>query len=783
MPDSLTHGHELRVRVLGELEVLIGGTPRALPPSKKTRALLAYLAVTGRPQRRDRLCSIFWEIPDDPRGALRWSLSKLRALVDAPNLPRIQADRDTVSIDLQSVDIDLAAIRQEMATGLDGLPTGRLRTLADRFRGEFLEGLDLPACHDFQAWCGAEREDARVAQLRILDTLVARLLDQPDAALPYARAQVRLDVLNEAARARLISLLAEAGRRDEAERQHELGRRLLDESGIARSGELDRAVRASRSSASPVSAENHAPVLAIEEWGNVPLVGRVAELYRLTAAFDDVARRRRERVVLVTGEPGIGKSRLLAELVATVRAGGATVLQGSAYEAETGQPYGPWMDALGQVTAASVGGTLGNELALLMPVFGQATTGKASRDRLFGAVVDLIAAQAHGAPVVIAFDDVHWCDDASAALLHYVLRINRFRPLLVVLAAREGELPDNPSMQSALRALRREQLLDDWRLAPLGLDDTANLVRRLMPSIDADAVFAECRGNPLFAIEFARAAREGKSDLPNSLAGLIRDRVAKLPVSAALVLRWAAVLGQTFSVPRLQALLSAEPAELLNALEILERHGLIVADDGSRGSGDSYAFAHDLVRRAIYSDLSEPRRRLIHRRIAEALMAGVGSDESAAAEIVDHAALAGEMVIAARACVTAGRRCLRLFANTEAFAMARRGMRYAESLAEPDQLKLTLEAMEIALGARQPERPDETMRTLEALSERAMDHGCMEHARLGFHLLGYLRWEGGASSDAQREMLRARDGQPLSRRRRARRRDGGGRALPRPAGT
>ena len=276
-----------------------------------------------------------------------------------------------------------------------------------------------------------------------------------------------------------------------------------------------------------------------------------------------------------------------------------------------------------------------------------------------------------------------------------------------------------------------------------------------MPSIDADAVFAECRGNPLFAIEFARAAREGKGDLPDSLGGLIRDRVARLPVSAALVLRWAAVLGQTFTVPRLQTLLRMEPAELLDALEILERHGLIVADDGPRGGGDSYAFAHDLVRRAIYGDLSEPRRRLIHRRIAEALMNGAGNDESVAAEIVDHAALAGEMVIAARACVTAGRRCLRLFANTEAFAMARRGMRYAESLAEPDRLKLTLEAMEIALGARQPERPDETMRTLEALSEQAMDHGCMEHARLGFHLLSYLRWEGGASSDAQREMLRA----------------------------
>ena len=84
MSDSPPHGQGLVLRLLGEIEVEKDGTALALPPSKKTRALLAYLAVVRRPQRRDRLCAMFWEIPDDPRGALRWSLSKLRALLDRP---------------------------------------------------------------------------------------------------------------------------------------------------------------------------------------------------------------------------------------------------------------------------------------------------------------------------------------------------------------------------------------------------------------------------------------------------------------------------------------------------------------------------------------------------------------------------------------------------------------------------------------------------------------------------------------------------------------------------
>ena len=100
----------LTLRVLGDLEVIRGDAVLELPPSRKTRGLLAYLALTERPQRREQLCELLWEIPDDPRGSLRWSLSKIRKLVDDEERQRIIADRSTVAFDTSSVDIDVLSL-------------------------------------------------------------------------------------------------------------------------------------------------------------------------------------------------------------------------------------------------------------------------------------------------------------------------------------------------------------------------------------------------------------------------------------------------------------------------------------------------------------------------------------------------------------------------------------------------------------------------------------------------------------------------------------------------
>ena len=195
---------ELELRYLGDFEVLRDGKAVSLPPSKKTRALLAYLSLNARRFRRDYLCELLWEIPDDPRGSLRWSLSKLRRLIDDENKTRVIADRTYVEIDTSDANIDSARLRSLVGNGLADEKLDVLEDAAVQLRGNFLEGLDLPNFHDFHAWCIAEREEVARAQTALLRELVGRLTDEPERALPDARALVVISPYDEELRAALF---------------------------------------------------------------------------------------------------------------------------------------------------------------------------------------------------------------------------------------------------------------------------------------------------------------------------------------------------------------------------------------------------------------------------------------------------------------------------------------------------------------------------------------------------------------------------------------------------
>jgi TolB-like protein len=182
----------ITLRLAGPMELLRGTERVLLPKSRKTRALLGYLALTGRAHTRERLCELLWEIPDDPRAALRWSLAKLRRLVDEPDRPRLLSEGDTVRFEREGMIIDVVEARRHLAHGLSKVDTPQLEQLAWSFRGALLEGLDLSDYQDFYVWCVAEREAARHLQARILQELVDRLGDEPQRALPFARTLVQI---------------------------------------------------------------------------------------------------------------------------------------------------------------------------------------------------------------------------------------------------------------------------------------------------------------------------------------------------------------------------------------------------------------------------------------------------------------------------------------------------------------------------------------------------------------------------------------------------------------
>jgi DNA-binding SARP family transcriptional activator len=221
----------LTIRLLGGLEVSRGAGALALPPSRKTRALLAYLVVTRRAHRRERLCELLWDVPDDPRGALRWSLTKLRGLVDEPGRSRIVADRDTVAFAPDDAAVDLWTLRELVKQGSGSVPLPSLARAAGTMRGALLEGLDLPGSFAFQAWLAAEREEARRQAAALLRALAEGLADEPARALEHARRLVDLEPHDEAARAALVRLLLALDRRDEAKQHHESGIRLLADAG------------------------------------------------------------------------------------------------------------------------------------------------------------------------------------------------------------------------------------------------------------------------------------------------------------------------------------------------------------------------------------------------------------------------------------------------------------------------------------------------------------------------------------------------------------------------
>ena len=234
----------LEIKVLGVLEVVRDGVPATLPPSRKTRALLAYLALMRGRHRREQLCEMFWELPDDPRGSLRWSLSKIRPIVDEVSAARLLADRQSVELRIEATGIDFLAAQS--AADRIGAGTDELAAAAKSFRGPLLSDLELPETGGFHTWLLGMREDARKLQARILRLLVERLAPTPEEALPHARELVGVDPFDEDAWALLITTLSEAGRSGELRPQFEAGLRSLREVGGG-FGSLLRAWRASQS--------------------------------------------------------------------------------------------------------------------------------------------------------------------------------------------------------------------------------------------------------------------------------------------------------------------------------------------------------------------------------------------------------------------------------------------------------------------------------------------------------------------------------------------------------
>jgi TolB-like protein/DNA-binding SARP family transcriptional activator/tetratricopeptide (TPR) repeat protein len=222
----------LHMQMLGPLTVSRDGIAQPLPASRKVRALFAYLALAPRPMGRPRLCELLWDVADDPRGELRWCLSKLRGLVDDHSCRRVQTCDDAVTLDLSGCFVDVVEVDRATEAGIETLGPDRLRSLSALFVGEFVEGLEIDRSPAFYGWLVAQRRRFRACHAAILEQLVSSLPAGSDEVLEHLEQWLELAPFDQRAHTILLEELARRCRIDEGEEQVAAAARLFEAEGL-----------------------------------------------------------------------------------------------------------------------------------------------------------------------------------------------------------------------------------------------------------------------------------------------------------------------------------------------------------------------------------------------------------------------------------------------------------------------------------------------------------------------------------------------------------------------
>jgi tetratricopeptide (TPR) repeat protein/DNA-binding XRE family transcriptional regulator len=571
---------------------------------------------------------------------------------------------------------------------------------------------------------------------------------------------------------------------DERRPSRQLAERLAGSLGIPATERRDfldaaRAVRAANRlqvDAAPVGAGARAaaavpPADATSDAGTVapgdatPFVGRGNEyglLIGLIARLTTGA----GQTVLIEGEPGIGKSRLMHEAARYAATHGLATLATNCYEIERAIPYQPVIDlvarALDRASAAALRelapvslaelAALVPEIAERFPDLPQLSNDfpEARQARLSRAVGHLLEVSRGGRPLVLMVDDIQWADDASAQVLHYLARHAAAHPVLVMYAYREEEVDSDERLARLVDSLRREADARRVPLARLGLADAERLVAALgdgrlgAPGL-AERLHRETEGNPFFLMSILQSLSEGETRLeprqseesgllPDALRAAVRARLAHVPREIRPILEAAAVLGRRFDFDTLLDVTREPEAGLLDAVEALVKRRLLREEP----EGGVYDFSHDKVREVVYRDIGGVRRRLLHRSVAEALeRRGEGELHERDARLAEHYERAHDWPKALRYLVLAGERSQALFAMRDALHWLDRAVALSESHPEALDERQRLALYERRGAARaQAGQTDGAVGDIRRVIDAARAAGDREKARDALIQLG-----------------------------------------------
>jgi DNA-binding SARP family transcriptional activator/RecA/RadA recombinase len=630
----------LRVRLLGELRAELDGVV-ATPEGRRARSLLAWLALHPGMHRRARLAARFWPDVRDAsaRASLRSAMWGVRAALGPGADSCLRATREELGVVEDALETDVGTFATLVAEG-------RLEEAAGLGAGELLPDLE-------DDWVYEARDQHRAELSEVLGLLATRAEQAGDlpGAVAWSRRRTALDPLSEEPQRELMRRLAAAGDRAAALGAYaRLRDRLREQIGVAPSPETRRladALREGRVAQPAAAAPRPQEPAARPLTGLPPLVGREAPLAELIAVWR-AARDGTGGVATVSGEAGIGKTRLTLEVAATARAEGGRVATCAALDLGGAAPFGLWAELIGDLcrdlapppAAAGWPGVLsrlapGLEARFARPAGRRPDASpELERARLFEAAVEAVEWAGRERPLLLVIEDVHVADAPSLELAGYVSRRAGGLPLMIVMTHRD--LPRRPEVDALEHALRgRGALAAEILLGPLAPDAVASLVRSVapLPTREVERVVATAEGNALLAVESARALARGERTVPASLRGAARASFMSLPPHARLLAELAAVAGRDLERAEAGAL---PIRRLRDAATAAVEGGLLVAAGGRVG------YRHPLLREAVYQDLPEPRRAWLHDALATAIASCEGAGaRRRAAEVARHLQLAG----------------------------------------------------------------------------------------------------------------------------------------------
>lgn len=656
---NLSDPEALRVRLLGPPRVESDGAVLAIT-RRQVRALFYYLVAQPEPVSRERLSFLFW--PDAPESKARRRLSRLLAQLhrELPDRDLLLASQDCVGFDPDRVCSDLASFIRlsDPDRGAESLCRA-----AELYRGPFLAGFSLAGSCEFDNWVCQQQLVYERLYLNVLAALIEESTARQDyeAAIAYACRYLVTDELAEDVHRRLIVLYTMTGKRSAALRQFERCIAVLErEFGVRPLPETRAVYESALGGPQPPTTPTarDLPRANLPDL-DVPLVGRDAAWADLSAALSH-AQVGRGRMVLISGEPGIGKSRLMEEFA--IRAGEwALVLAAAARPGEQSFPYQLIVEAVRSLhcwdrliaTAQPVwlaeAARLLPELRALYPGLSPPppTEPEEARARLLEALCRMMLGLGGGSrPLLLCLDDLHWADSSTLDWLVWLGRQIADRSILILGTYRTTE-------QEAVEDLRlnliRTGALSELRLAGLGPSSVLQIVQHvtgLRPGAPAFSLrlHRTTGGNPFFLLEILRVLLEAgglpldltaldQFPLPGTVRQAVEVRLRHLSPRTRQVLEAGAVLGFSFDFDLVRRTAGREETETIDALDEAVARQILIEDPSG------YRFQHAVTRQTLEATVGAVRRHLLHRQAARALE---HIDPPPTARIARHYDLGGE---------------------------------------------------------------------------------------------------------------------------------------------